>query len=99
MTPIVSVMSRLPSAKPDAAKIRQLIWDRGYGQAEFARMIGRSPAMMRRALDVDGVVEVRFIRQLARGLSTSREVIKPSDISDWTGDDWMYDDPPAQIPA
>jgi hypothetical protein len=39
-------------------------------------------------------IGVEYIRPVARGLR-----VKPSAISDWTGDDDIWDDPEMKIPA
>lgn len=77
-------MPEVPTAKPDPAKIKALIWQRGYSQADFARMIGRPPRTIYNLISDKSVrqVSVTLIRQVARGLR-----VKPSAISDWTGDD------------
>ena len=77
-------MALVPTALPDPEKIRALIWERGHSQAGFARMIGRPPRSLYGLLNDQPVraASVAFIRQIARGLR-----VKPSDISDWTGDD------------
>ena len=77
-------MPAVPTAQPDSAKIKALIWQRGHTQADFARMIGRPPRTIYALLNDKpprpfGVV---LIRQVARGLR-----VKVSDISDWTADD------------
>ena len=95
-------MSSVPTAQPDVRKIRALIWERGHTQADFARKIGR-PARTLYSLLNDKpprAATVTLIRQIARGLSTPKRPVKPSDISDWTGDDDLYeDDAETKIPA
>jgi transcriptional regulator with XRE-family HTH domain len=91
-------MSIVPTAQPDPAKIRAFIWDRGHSQADFARKIGR-PARTLYALLNDKPVRpasVALIRQIARGLN-----VKPSEISDWTGDDddWNQPETPGRLSA
>ena len=76
-------MPSVPTAIPDREKIKALIWERGYSVNEFARKIGRKPGSV---WAVTGAaprpISVTFIRQIARGLK-----VRPSEISDWTGDD------------
>ena len=90
-------MAVIPTAMPDSAKIRALIWERGYSQAEFARKIGR-PARTLYAILNDKpprAASVTLMRQIARGLR-----VKVSDISNWTGDDDLYDtETETKIPA
>lgn len=77
-------MSLVPTAQPDPQKIRALIWARGHSQADFARMIGRPPRTLYALLNdrPPRPAGIPLIRQIARGLG-----VKPSEISDWTGDD------------
>jgi transcriptional regulator with XRE-family HTH domain len=85
ITPVLSYcqhMALVPIAQPDSSKIRELIWARGHSQADFARMIGRPPRSLYTLLNDGRPASVAFIRQIARALH-----VKPSDISDWTGDD------------
>ena len=71
-------MAPVPTAKPDGAKIRELIRERGT-VAAFARRLGRHPqsfwdiANPNRDLNVS----MTFLRQIARELG-----VKLSDISD-----------------
>jgi transcriptional regulator with XRE-family HTH domain len=77
-------MPPVPTALPDTEKIRALIWERGYSQAEFARRIGRPARSLYSVINDKPFrpTSIAFIRQIARGLG-----VKPSVISDWTGDD------------
>jgi len=77
-------MAPVPTALPDPAKIRALIWERGSSQADFTRAIGRPPRTIYNVINSKSVrpASVTLIRQIARGLR-----VKPSVISDWTGDD------------
>ena len=86
-----------PTCQPDGPEIKRRIFARGYSMAAFARKIGRpqSATTMRNICMVNADrASVEFIRQIAKGLSTPKHPVRPSDISDWTGDDDLYDDPP-----
>ena len=74
--------------QPDGPKIRELIGQRGYSVAGFARHIGRkrSERNLRNAL-ASKRVGIDLIRPVARGLH-----VKPGDISDWKGDDEFWDE-------
>lgn len=74
--------------QPDGPKIRDLIGQRGYSVAGFARHIGRkrSERNLRNAL-AGKRVGIDLIRPVARGLR-----VKPGDISDWKGDDEFWDE-------
>lgn len=76
-------MPDIPTAIPDRAKIRALIWERGYSISGLARKIGRPPATL---WAITGgrprPTGVPLLRQIAHGLS-----VRVSDISDWDGDD------------
>jgi hypothetical protein len=87
-------MPSIPTALPDPEKIRDLIWKRGYSQSAFARMIGRPPRSLFHVLNdkPPRPVSIIYLRQIARGLSTSAKPVKPSDISDLTDDD-LGEDP------
>jgi len=91
-----------PMCQPDGPVIRERIRKRGYTMAGFARKIGRPQSVdtMRNICLVNAPpTSVEFIRQIAKGLSTPRRPVKPSDISDWTGDDDLYEETETQIPA
>ena len=89
-------MAPVPIAQPDPRKIRALIWQSGHSQADFARMIGRPPRTLYSILNDRPTpnASVPLIRQIARGLG-----VKPSDISDWTGDDDIESDAETKVPA
>ena len=76
-------MPDIPTAIPDRAKIRALIWERGYSISGLARKIGRPPATL---WAITGgqprPTGVPLLRQIAHGLN-----VRISDISDWDGDD------------
>ena len=82
-------MPLVPTTMPDRPKIKALIWERGYTISEFARKIGRKPHSV---WAITGAsprpTSITFIRQIARGLN-----VKPSDISDWDGDDDIESEP------
>ena len=90
--------------QPDGPLIRELIEQRGYSVAGFARMIrrlpaaraaGRPPAVRSIWRAIAGhPIRVEYIRPVARGLR-----VKPGEISDWDGDDDIWDDPEMKIPA
>ncbi len=77
-------MSIVPAAHPDPRKIRELIWRSGHSQADFARKIGRPARTLYSFLNDKPTprASIPLIRQIAEGLG-----VRPSDISDWTGDD------------
>ena len=81
-------MPAIPMCQPDGTRIRELLETRGYSVAEFARMIGRRHERTIWNAIGDRPVGVRYIRLMARGLR-----VKPSVISDWTGDDYIWDEP------
>ena len=89
-------MPAVPTATPDRDKIRALIWERGYSQADFARKIGRPARTIYYILNdkPPPPASVPLIRQIARGLK-----VKPSDISDWAGDDDDESGAETKIPA
>jgi transcriptional regulator with XRE-family HTH domain len=89
-------MPRVPTVLPDCEKIRELIWQRGYSQADFARKIGRPPPSFWHVLNENPPrrVSVAYIKQIARGLR-----VRASDISDWAGDDDTESDAETKIPA
>ena len=87
-------MPAIPTATPHPEKIRALIWERGYSQADFARKIGRPPRTIYSVLSGTVPASIPLIRQIARGLK-----VKPSDISTWTGDDDTESDAETKIPA
>lgn len=82
-------MALVPTAQPDPAKIRTLIWERGFSQAGFARAIGRPPRTLYGVINdkPPRPTSIPLIRQIARGLR-----VKPGVISDWTADDDTWDD-------
>jgi hypothetical protein len=84
-----------PMCQPDGPEIKRRIRSRGYTMAGFARKIGRPQSvdsMRNVCLEKAPPMSVEFIRQVAKGLSTPRRPVKPSDISDWTGDDDLYEE-------
>lgn len=84
-----------PMCQPDGPEIKRRIFARGYTMAGFARKIRRPQSvdtMRNVCLEKAPPTSVEFIRQIAAGLSTPRRPVKPSDISDWTGDDDLYED-------
>jgi transcriptional regulator with XRE-family HTH domain len=81
--------------QPDGPEILRLIREqRGYTVAEFARLIGRRHERTIWNAIASKPIGVAFIRPIARGLH-----VKPSDISDWTGDDEFWDAPVAKDTA
>jgi hypothetical protein len=87
-------MPAVPTAIPDRDRIKSLIWERGYSVNEFARKIGRKPGSLWAITGSNPrPTSVTFIRQIARGLK-----VKPSEISDWTGDD-IESEPEPKVPA
>jgi hypothetical protein len=87
-------MPAVPTAIPDRDRIKALIWERGYSVNEFARKIGRKPGSLWAITGSNPrPTSVTFIRQIARGLK-----VKPSEISDWTGDD-IESEPETKVPA
>jgi hypothetical protein len=85
--------------QPDGDQIRKLLEQRGYSVAEFARLIGRRHERTIWNAIASRPVGVRYVRKIAEGLSTPKRRVKPSDISDWAGDDDLYDDAETKIPA
>jgi hypothetical protein len=88
-------VSNKPMCQPDGPLIKDLIRQRGYSVAGFARHIGRkrSERNLRNAL-AGKRVGIDLIRPVARGLR-----VKPGDISDWKGDDEFWDEAEMSIPA
>jgi len=86
-------MPAIPTAIPDRAKIRSLIWARGHSVTGFAREIGRPPATI---WAITGgkprPTGIPLLRQIAHGLS-----VRVSDISDWDGDDIESDAEPKAL--
>ncbi len=83
--------------QPDGPLIRELIGKRGYTVSGFTRMMRRSPAAREvgqppsvrsvwRAI-AGAPVRIEYIRPVAVGLR-----VKPGDISDWKGDDDIWDE-------
>jgi DNA-binding Xre family transcriptional regulator len=89
-------MPDIPSAVPDKAKIRALIRRRGDSITDFAREIGipRDKIWDITSRGTPRPVAVRTLKPIARGLR-----VRLSDISDWDGDDDIWDDPEMKIPA
>jgi hypothetical protein len=86
-----------PMCQPRGPVIRELIRNRGYTIAGFSRKINHPQSVdtiRNICLAKSQRCSVEFIRKIAKGLSTPRRPVKPSDISDWTGDDDLYDDEP-----
>lgn len=86
-----------PMCKPQGQVIRELIEKRGYSVAGFTRLMRRSPTI-RAAGQPPSVrsvwraiagepIRIEHIRPIARGLR-----VKPSVISDWAGDDDIWDE-------
>jgi DNA-binding Xre family transcriptional regulator len=88
-------MPDIPSAVPDKVKIRALIRRRGDTITDFAREIGipRDKIWDITSRGTPRPVAVRTLRPIARGLR-----VRLSDISDWTGDDDLYETD-AKVPA
>jgi len=81
--------------QPDGPEILRLIREqRGYTVAEFARLIGRRHERTIWNAIAGKPIGVAFIRPIARGLR-----VKPGDISDWKGDDDIWDVSEMKIPA
>ena len=78
-----------PTALPYKTKIRALIWERGYTVEGVARKMGRPRATLYAITGrtTPKPTGVKILRELAAVLSTPRNRIKVSDISDWPGDD------------
>jgi DNA-binding XRE family transcriptional regulator len=74
-------MPPVPTAKPDGAKIGELIRERGYTVTDFARKIGRHRQAIWNITGYAPDTSITFLRQIARELGVSL-----SDISD-AGDD------------
>jgi hypothetical protein len=89
-------MPPIPTCQPDGPKIGALIKARGYNVPEFARKIGRpqSGNSLWNIISARRRCSIAQIRQIARGLR-----VKPGDISDWKGDDDIWDQPVKEIPA
>jgi hypothetical protein len=84
-----------PMCQPDGPLIRDLIAQRGYTVAGFARKIGRRKSERNIWNAIAGKpVGVDLIRPVARGLR-----VKPGQISDWTNDDEFWDEPEMKVPA
>jgi DNA-binding Xre family transcriptional regulator len=81
-------MPDIPSAVPDKAKIRALIYRRGDSITDFAREIGipRDKIWDITSRGTPRPVAVRTLKPIARGLR-----VRLSDISDWAGDDDTWD--------
>jgi transcriptional regulator with XRE-family HTH domain len=93
---IVRYMPVKPMCQPDGPEIKRRIKARGYTMAGFARKIRRPQSVdtIRNVCLANAVpVSVEMIRQIAAGLGTPKRPVKPSDISDWTGDDDLYEEP------
>ena len=74
------LMSRVPAVRPDGAKIGQLIWDRGYSRAGFARQLRRSGAKsIYNIISTNQRSSVELVREIARVLGVSYEEIILSD--------------------
>lgn len=90
--------------QPDGPALRELIEKRGHTVASFHRMMRRTPAC-RHAGRVPSVrslwraiaghpIGIEYIRPVARGLR-----VRPSVISDWAGDDDIWDEPEMKATA
>ena len=94
-------MPDIPTALPDGPRIRELIRERGYSIKGVARKVGCKPSSIYgitgRKVQLPRGVE--FLGQLASALSTPKTVVKVSDISDWTGDDDIENEPEPKAPA
>lgn len=76
-------MAPIQTAKPDGAKIRELMKARGYGGVTaFAESIGRPRQSIWNIVGYEPQTGLVFLRQIARGLG-----VTVSEISDWTGPD------------
>jgi hypothetical protein len=88
-------MPPVQTAKPDGAKIRELMQARGYtGVTHFARAISRPRQSIWNIIGYEPQTSLWYLRQIARGLGA-----RVSDISDWTGDDDTESDAETKIPA
>jgi hypothetical protein len=88
-------MPPVQTAKPDGAKIKELMKARGYsGVTHFAHAIGRPRQSIWNIVGYEPQTSLWFLRQIARGLR-----VRVSDISDWTGDDDTGSDAETKIPA
>jgi hypothetical protein len=77
-----------PMCQPDGPKIHELIKTRGYHVVGFARYIGRPKSVRSIWRAIAGYpTAIDLIRPVARGLR-----VKPGEISDWTGDDDIWDE-------
>ena len=94
-------MPDIPTALPDKVRIRALIRERGYRITDLARKIGCPPSSI---YDLTGrntplPRSVALLSQVARILSTPAKTVRVSDISDWTGDDDVWDELITKVPA
>jgi transcriptional regulator with XRE-family HTH domain len=88
-------MAPIQTAKPDGAKIRELIKARGYsGVTDFANTICRPRQSIWNIIGYEPQTGLVFLRQIARGLG-----VTVSDISNWTGGDPGAMNPRHWLPA
>ncbi len=88
-------MPPIQTARPDGAKIRELMNARGYsGVTDFARAISRPRQSIWNIVGYEPQTGLWFLRQIARGLG-----VRVSDISDWAADDDTGSEPEPKVPA
>jgi hypothetical protein len=75
-------MPPVQTAKPDGAKIRELVEAQYGGVTHFARAISRPRQSIWNIVGYEPQTGLVFLGQIARGLG-----VRVSDISDWTGPD------------
>jgi hypothetical protein len=85
-------MPPVQTAKPDGAKIKELIEAQYEGVTHFARAIGRPRQSIWNIVGYEPPTGIRFLRQIARGLR-----VQISDISDWAGDDDVSEPEPEAL--
>ena len=103
-----STVNRNPNGylmcQPDGPVIRELIERRGHSVEGFVRMMRRTPGVRSAGLVPSSrtlwracggrEVRIEYIRTIARGLR-----VRPGAISDWTGDDDIWDEPEMKASA
>lgn len=90
--------------RPDGPLIHELIGKRGYSVSGFGRFMRRSSVVRAEGkppadrtvwrIIAGKPISIEYLRPLARGLR-----VKPGDISDWKGDDDIWELPQMKIPA
>ncbi len=90
-------MPSIPMCQPDGPLIRELIEKRGYTVSGFTRMmrrslaareVGQPPSVRSVWRAIAGTpIRIEYIRPVAVGLR-----VKPGVISDWKGDDDIWDE-------